>query len=291
MTPQNAILNDERYVPVYGEGFVGLVEYMGDDSTPAVRARVSYGKGTKSVSDDRNLVRYLVRHRHTSPLEMVELVFHLKMPIFVMRQHVRHRTASLNEYSGRYSEMSNEFYTPNFEDIQLQSTSNNQGREEDPDLIEFQDKIECQTLWGKIFENAYETYQKLLDKGVARELARIGLPVANYTECYWKIDLHNFFHYSKLRLDKHAQKEIRMLAEAMYELVKEKFPVLCEAFEDYQLNAVTFSRMEINLLRVLLRDGNEFQEWVSEFEGGEERVLEKFGLSKRELDEFRLKLI
>jgi len=294
MTPQNDILNDPNYLPVYDYGFVGLVDVMGDDSTPPQRARISYGKGTKSVSDDRNLLRYLIRHKHNTPVEMVELVFHLKMPIFVMRQHVRHRTATINEYSARYSEMSNEFYIPNHEDIALQSKTNKQGRDEaafDPDaLVEFETKEKVQHLMKVSYEQSFETYEELLKMGLARELARAPLPVANYTECFWKVNLYNFFHYCSLRRDSHAQLEIRMLADAMFELVQQRLPVSCEAFNDYIFEAVTFSRMEMKMLRdMFLMGGCSFNTFIKN-NGGEESVLSKFGVSKRELEEFRAKI-
>lgn len=286
MTHQNEILNDVNYIAVYDHGFVGLVDVMGDDSTPPQRARISYGKGTKSVSDDRNLLRYLIRHHHNTPVEMVELVFHLKMPIFVMRQHVRHRTATINEYSARYSEMSNEFYVPNHEDIAVQSTTNKQGRDEtafDPnDLEEFNSRNDIQHLMSVAYEETFETYETLLKKGTARELARAVLPVANYTECFWKVNLHNFFHYCSLRRDSHAQLEIRMLADAMFELVQQRLPISCEAFNDYVFEAKTFSRMEMEVLR----------EWVHRHGYGELDIAEwkAKGMTQRECDEFIVKL-
>lgn len=285
MTPQDAILDDDRYEPLYDHGFVGLTEYFGDDSTPCNTARISYGKGTKSVSDDRNLLRYLVRHKHTTPLQMVVLRFHLKMPIFVMRQHVRHRMATMNEYSGRYSEMSDEFYVPLHEDIQLQSTTNKQGREEDDeDLVEFEVKQRAQQIYDRANKHSYDSYRELLELGLAREIARIPLGVGNYTECYWQIDLHNFFHYCKLRRDKHAQKEIRMLADAMYGLVETYFPVACEAFNDYIFEAVTFSRMEMNIMKGFLSNVTIREELISE------DWQKNYGLTKRECSELIDKL-
>jgi thymidylate synthase (FAD) len=294
-TKQNEILNDPNYIPLGEHGFVGLVDVMGDDSTPPARARMSYGKGTKSVNDDRNLLRYLIRHKHTTPIEMVELVFHMKMPIFVMRQHVRHRMATINEYSGRYSEMSDEFYVPLFEDIALQSKTNKQGRIEgdfisEEDKIEFDTKLQVQELMSKSYSQTYETYKEMLELGVARELARLPLSVANMTECFWKIDLHNFFHYSKLRRDAHAQKEIRDQADALFALVERKLPLCCEAFNDYIFQAVTFSRMEWNLLRDKV-EAKELAGILSYYdEDGKEFTMKKYGLSKREWDEFITKL-
>jgi thymidylate synthase (FAD) len=284
MTKQEQILNDENYTPIHEFGFVGLVDVMGDDSTPPRRARISYGTGTKSVNDDRNLLRYLIRHKHTTPIEMVELVFHLKMPIFVMRQHVRHRMSTMNEYSARYSELSDEFYIPLTEDISLQSTTNKQGRL-DAEFMELQDKLSVQNIMSESHAQSYAAYQKLLDLGLARELARAPMPVANYTECFWKINLHNFFHYCKLRRDKHAQKEIRDFADAMFELVERKLPLCCEAFNDYIFEAVTFSRMEIEFLRNHVA-WSEIQDSIC----SDSFNYEKYGLSKRELDEFKVKI-
>ena len=287
MTEQLQILEDPKYIPVHEFGFVGLVEVMGDDSTPPNRARISYGKGTKSVSDDRNLLRYLIRNKHTTPVEMIELVFHLKMPIFVMRQHVRHRMSSMNEYSARYSEMSDEFYTPIFEDIALQSKTNKQGRSlEEEDAFEFNEKMDIQTLMNSAYSKSYETYRALLDKGLARELARSVLPVSNYTECFWKIDLHNFFHFCKLRRDPHAQKEIRDFADAMFQLVEFKLPLCCEAFNDYLFEAKTFSRMEMVILKAIISEGK----WKGLLGAEGENFNETFGLTKREFDEFIAKL-
>jgi thymidylate synthase (FAD) len=294
MTEQQEILNDPQYIPVYEHGFVGLVDWLGDDSTPPQRARMSYGKGTKSVQDDRNLLRYLIRHKHNTPVEMVELVFHLKLPIFVMRQHVRHRTASINEYSARYSEMSNEFYIPMYEDIALQSTTNKQGRQEvvygDADLLEHTEKIKTQKIMHDSYAQSFKAYQELLDMGLARELARTVLPVANYTECFWKVNLHNFFNYSRLRRDSHAQKEIRAFADPMFQLVEEKFPMACEAFNDYVFEAETFSRMEMNLLKAILDARQDVTTFIDNFEGGVEQIMARFGLTKREFDEFLAKL-
>lgn len=289
MTEQEAILEDENYFPIYEHGFVGLVDWMGDDSTPPQRARISYGKGTKSVTDDRNLLRYLIRHKHNTPVEMVELVFHIKLPIFVMRQHVRHRTASINEYSARYSEMSNEFYVPYLEDIALQSTTNKQGRNEnalDPeDAFEFEEKTKVQELMSQAYGYTFTIYQQLLDMGLARELARTVLPVANYTECFWKVNLHNFFNYARLRRDPHAQKEIRAFADPMFELVQRHFPVACEAFNDYVFEAETFSRMEMQILRLVVP-----REVINDISGAskaeKQEIADKFGMSLREVDEF-----
>ena len=229
---------------VHQLGFVKLLDVMGSDEEVENAARISYGKGTRKVSQTRNLIRYLIRHKHTSPLEMCEVKFHIKLPIFIMRQLVRHRTANLNEYSGRYSIMSDEYYLPEADYLQKQSTTNNQGREEaipQKGLLQFE--------FNRMYDGAQIAYENLLNFELTKELARAVLPVANYTECIWKIDLHNFFHFVKLRADKHAQREIQDYANAMYELVKPKFPLCCEAFEDYDRDAVTFSRQEMDIIK------------------------------------------
>jgi len=228
-------------------GFVKLLDVMGDDEEVENSARISYGEGTRKVNQTRNLIRYLMRHKHTSPFEMCEVKFHLKLPIFIMRQLVRHRTANLNEYSGRYSVMSNEFYLPEGDYLAKQSTTNNQGRGE---VLEQQGLLQFE--FNRIYDGASMAYQVLLEHELSREVARALLPVANYTECIWKIDLHNFFHFVKLRSDSHAQREIRDYADAMYELVKPNFPICCEAFEDYIQGATTFSKQEMGVIKELL---------------------------------------
>ena len=228
-------------------GFVKLLDVMGDDEEVENSARISYGEGTRKVNQTRSLIRYLMRHKHTSPFEMCEVKFHLKLPIFVMRQLVRHRTANLNEYSGRYSVMSNEFYLPEGDYLAKQSTTNNQGRGEP---LESQGLLQFE--FNRIYDGASMAYQVLLEHELSREVARALLPVANYTECIWKIDLHNFFHFVKLRSDSHAQREIRDYSDAMYELVKPNFPICCEAFEDYVQGATTFSKQEMGVIRELL---------------------------------------
>ena len=228
-------------------GFVKLLDVMGNDEEVENSARISYGEGTRKVNQTRNLIRYLMRHKHTSPFEMCEVKFHLKLPIFVMRQLVRHRTANLNEYSGRYSVMSNEFYLPEGDYLAKQSTTNSQGRGE---VLEQQGLLQFE--FNRIYDGASMAYQVLLEEDLSREVARAVLPVANYTECIWKIDLHNFFHFVKLRSDDHAQREIRDYADAMYELVKPNFPLCCEAFEDYVQGATIFSKQEMGVIRELL---------------------------------------
>ena len=276
---------------VHDHGFVRLIDVMGDDNSIADAARVSYGEGTHSVSDNRNLIRYLVRHKHTSPLEMVELKFHLKLPIFVMRQLVRHRTASLNEYSGRYSIMSNDCYVPELDYIQPQSQTNNQGRGDglsnswkikyQQTIREFKDK--CLTAYDFLIGN-----ESVEHGGLTRELARTVLPVSNYTECYWKIDLHNFFHFCRLRMDDHAQQEIQDYAKVMYEMVKPEVPNSAEAFEDYIYNSVTMSRMELNVLKYAMkRFAPDMRMYIKNLKHAEG---ENFGMSKREWTELDEKI-
>ena len=264
-------------------GFVKLLDVMGDDEEVENSARISYGEGTRKVNQTRNLIRYLMRHKHTSPFEMCEVKFHLKLPIFVMRQLVRHRTANLNEYSGRYSVMSNEFYLPEGDYLAKQSTTNSQGRGE---VLEQQGLLQFE--FNRIYDGASMAYQVLLEHDLSREVARALLPVANYTECIWKIDLHNFFHFVKLRSDSHAQREIRDYADAMYELVKPNFPICCEAFEDYIQGATTFSKQEMGVIKELL----EYADTKAELAGMSVKdvgVLES-KLGKRESQEFLEKL-
>ena len=267
-------------------GFVKLLDVMGDDEEVENSARISYGEGTRKVNQTRNLIRYLMRHKHTSPFEMCEVKFHLKLPIFIMRQLVRHRTANLNEYSGRYSVMSNEFYLPEGDYLAKQSTTNNQGRGEPLDsqgLLQFE--------FNRIYDGASMAYQVLLEHELSREVARALLPVANYTECIWKIDLHNFFHFVKLRSDSHAQREIRDYADAMYELVKPNFPLCCEAFEDYMMGAVTFSASEMEFIRDHVV-GDLIDEWecYTDEEFNDKVLTKKYKLSNREMNELKKKL-
>lgn len=262
----------EGAVRVLDCGFVKLVDCMGDDSAIVQAARVSYGKGTKSVSEDEGLIRYLMRHQHTTPFEMVEFKFHCRMPIFVARQWIRHRTANVNEMSARYSEMPDWFYEPAAEHCTTQSAQNKQGGTGEP----IEDAFQIAQSFVKTQAEAYEQYEVYLKKEMRRELARINLPVSLYTEWYWKIDLHNLFHFLKLRLDKHAQYEIRVFAEAMAGLVKEKVPVAWRAFEDYQLSGMHLTRLEVNVLKSMLV--------------GEKLPLEEAIPNKRERTEFLEKL-
>ena len=235
----------EDAIKCLDKGFVRLVDSMGGDGAIVQAARVSYGKGTSKMSQDRGLIRYLMRHRHTTPFEMVEFKFHCKMPIFVARQWVRHRTANINEYSLRYSEARDEFYYPEPENIQFQSSLNKQGRsgEVPPEL-----KQKVLDYFKENSERSFALYQELNKAGVARELARSLLPVNIYTEWYWKNDLHNLLHFIGLRSDSHAQYEIRVFSDAMAHYVKEKAPFAWEAYQDYVVHGMRFSKIEKGLL-------------------------------------------
>lgn len=233
-------------IPVLDKGFVRLVDYMGGDQRIVQSARVSYGEGTKSVRQDRGLIHYLMKHEHTSPFEQVVLTFHCKMPIFVARQWVRHRTARLNEISGRYSIMRDDFYVPGAETLRKQSTDNKQARSEellDPSIssaiIE-----EMQADQKQI----YAHYEGMIEHGLAREIARNNLPLSLYTEWYWQMDLHNLFRFLTLRMDSHAQYEIRVYAEAMAQCAKAVAPLAYEAWEEHILGSVRFSRAECEAL-------------------------------------------
>lgn len=234
-------------IPCLDHGFVYLVDYMGNDESIVQAARVSYGKGTKTVNENRGLIRYLRRHHHTTPFEMVEFKFHAKMPIFVARQWIRHRTANVNEYSGRYSEMLNEFYLPHADTLRKQSRTNRQGRGEE---LTPEQQQQVTALLKEDFDRSFKNYQRFLgeDMNLARELARIGLSVANYTQWYWKIDLHNLMHFLRLRMDPHAQYEIRVFADAMATILKDAMPLAYEAFEDYVLHSVALSGPEKEIL-------------------------------------------
>ena len=224
------------------DGFARLVAHMGSDADVVQAARVSYGAGTKSVSDDRGLIRYLLRHRHTTPFEMVEFKFHIRAPIFVARQWLRHRTASVNEMSARYSVVDTGYFLP--DNLREQGRANKQCSGdvlEGDEFLLLKQKASC--------DLAFHTYEELLHKGCSRELARIHLPQSTYTEFYWKINLHNLMHFLKLRLHEHAQKEIRDLAEQVAVHVKTVAPVTWEAFEDFELGSMTLSRLEIETLR------------------------------------------
>ncbi|MBT3180134.1 MAG: FAD-dependent thymidylate synthase [Candidatus Marinimicrobia bacterium] len=235
----------EDAIKCLDKGFVRLVDSMGGDNAIVQAARVSYGQGTSKVSQDRGLIRYLMRHRHTTPFEMVEFKFHCKMPIFVARQWVRHRTANINEYSLRYSEARDEFYMPDPEHIQFQSALNKQGRSGE---VSAELKQKVLDYFKENSDRSFALYQELNEAGVARELARSLLPVNIYTEWYWKNDLHNLLHFIGLRSDGHAQYEIRVFSDAMAESVKAVAPFAWEAYQDYVVKGMRFSRVEQSLL-------------------------------------------
>ena len=258
-------------LPVLDHGFVALVDVMPRlipegktaDSAIVQAARVSYGEGTKKVNEDRGLVRYLLRHRHTTPFEMVEFKFHVAMPIFVARQWIRHRTANVNEYSARYSIMPDRFYRPTADSVRKQSSTNRQGGDESIELSTAEEFIALL----EDSEKLYARYLELTEQGVARELARAALPVSLYTEWYWKCDLHNLFHFLSLRMDPHAQQEIRVYADAMYELIKPIVPVSAEAFEQYRLNGMFLTSLEVEALRdgapIATENKREQSEWAA----------------------------
>ncbi len=303
MTLQKEVINNEKYVPVLDHGFVGLVDVMGSDSAIVQAARVSYGDGTKTLREDRGLIRYLVRHKHTSPLEMCEVKLHIKLPIFVMRQLVRHRTSSLNEYSARYSVLTDEMYVPEIENIKPQSKTNKQGRD---GTLNVEDAQKVQELIRNSNEASYVIYKTLLgelvsdfsdefpENGISREIARTVMPVAGYTELYWKQNLHNLFHMLKLREDSHAQWEIQEFARAIFKLVQPHFPIACEAYEDYIKNSVTLSGMERDLLNDIIvysnknnvSFGNAFAHMIDSH-GGEKALCEVYRLTQREIGELR----
>ncbi len=240
---------DKEY-KVLDKGFIRLVDYYGSDQRIVQSARVSYGEGTKTVSQDAGLIDYLLRHQHTSPFEQVVFTFHLKMPIFVARQWVRHRMGRMNEVSGRYSIMKDEFYVPADEVIAPQSTDNKQGRDSTPYPKEEAEKIRTSFMKGQ--EQAYGVYNDMVANGLAREIARINLPLSLYTEFYWQMDLHNLFHFLKLRLDSHAQYEIREYAKVILEMVRKVCPLAASAFENDMNKAVSFNGEELEALRAVL---------------------------------------
>jgi thymidylate synthase (FAD) len=303
MTAWSDVSQDTNYTKVLDLGFVGLIDVMGNDSAIVQAARTSYGKGTKSVMEDRGLIRYLMKHHHTSVFEMVEFKFHIKLPIFVMRQHVRHRTANLNEYSGRYSVMTDEFYIPEPHRLQSQSVLNKQGSgaqlggaelEAVHDLIKHMSTESYKSYLALINDPQSEDYWPIDGRqGLSRELSRIILPQNNYTECYWKIDLKNLLHYIRLRADSHAQWEIQEFAKALAGFVKAKCPLAFEAFEDYMEHAVSLSRMDQVLLQDVIKGSNEagisFAECYYIMKQSANNLAVTYGMSKRELTEFEAK--
>ena len=271
-------------IEVLDHGFVRVIDYMGDDSSVVQSARVSYGKGTKKISNDKGLIKYLMRHRHSTPFEMCEIKFHIKLPIFIARQWIRHRTANVNEYSARYSILDKEFYIPSAENLAAQSQINNQGR---GDALTDDEASNVIQILKNDAEQTYANYETLLNEnssggvldegksGIARELARMNLTLNTYTQWYWKIDLNNLLHFLALRADDHAQYEIRVYADVMLDLVKKWVPLTYEAFEDYRMGGTELSAKEIKLMRKLLK--------------GEKVSFEEEGLSKREWSELQRK--
>ena len=249
IVPQAEEILDKEF-SVLDKGFVRLIDYYGSDQRIVQAARVSYGDGTKTVSQDGALIDYLLRHQHTSPFEQVVFTFHLKMPIFVARQWVRHRMGRMNEVSGRYSIMKDEFYVPETSCISAQSKDNKQGR-----ALESLPKSEAEKIqetFVKGQQESYSDYSKMVEDGLAREIARINLPLSLYTEFYWQMDLHNLFHFLKLRLDSHAQYEIREYAKVILEMVRKVCPLATASFENDMQNSVNFTGEEMEALRAVL---------------------------------------
>jgi len=260
-------------VPVLDHGFVRVVDYMGDDAAICQAARVSYGKGTKSVQNDEGLIRYLMRHWHSTPFEMCEVKLHIKLPVFVARQWIRHRTANVNEYSARYSILDREFYIPAPEHIAAQSSVNNQGRGE---ALTGEEAARVLDILKSDSTRSYDNYQSMISddgqQGLARELARMNLPANIYTQWYWKVDLHNLLHFLRLRADAHAQYEIRVYADSMCTIVADWVPFAYAAFEDYRLGGATLSGTALDCVRRMLK--------------GEAVTQETSGMSKGEWREF-----
>ena len=268
-------------LPVLDRGFVRVVDYMGDDGAVVQAARVSYGRGTRKVSEDRGLIHYLMRHRHSTPFEMCEIKFHVKLPIFVARQWIRHRTANVNEYSARYSILDREFYLPAPADLAAQSAANRQGRGE---ILEGAEAAHVLDLLREDSLRQYAHYAEMLNegedgaptdperRGLARELARMSLTLNFYTQWYWKIDLYNLMHFLSLRADPHAQYEIRAYAEAMLDVLSRWVPVCHEAFLQHRLHAVTLSAAAVAAVKEML--------------AGRKVTQASSGLSKREWREF-----
>src|SRR6056297_1139248 len=240
-------------IPVLDHGHIRVIDYMGDDAAIVQAARVSYGKGTKSVSNDEGLIRYLMRHWHSTPFEMCEVKLHVKLPVFVARQWIRHRTANVNEYSARYSILDREFYIPAPEHLAAQSTVNNQGRGA---VLQGDEAARVLEMLKSDAARAYDHYEAMLSdegqQGLARELARMNLPANIYTQWYWKVDLHNLLHFLRLRADAHAQYEIRAYADVICEIARDWVPAAYAAFEDYRLNAVQLSGKGLDCVRRML---------------------------------------
>jgi len=259
--------------PVLDHGFVRVIDYMGDDEAICQAARVSYGGGTKSVQNDEGLIRYLMRHWHSTPFEMCEIKLHVKLPVFVARQWIRHRTANVNEYSARYSILDREFYIPAPEHVNAQSVVNNQGR---GSVLEGEEAKRVLEILKADSARSYDNYEAMISddgqQGLARELARMNLPANIYTQWYWKVDLHNLFHFLRLRADAHAQYEIRVYAEAICKVVADWVPAAYGAFEDYRMGGAQLSARGLDCLRRMLK--------------GEKVTQESSGMSKGEWREF-----
>lgn len=281
MRPTVPALEEIMYeaTPLLDHGFLRVVDYMGDDDAVVQAARVSYGRGTKRVNEDAGLIRYLMRHWHTTPFEMCEIKFHAKLPIFVARQWIRHRTASVNEYSARYSVLDREFYLPEPQHLAAQSTSNRQGR---GDVLTPQEAQDVLRILQDDANRSYDHYSMMLNdagdpnhdpdrSGLSRELARIGLGLSTYTQWYWKVDLHNLLGFLRLRADPHAQYEIRVYAEAMLDVVRRWVPKTFDAFLEYRLNSTTLSATATDMVRRAL--------------AGQAPSFETSGLTRREWDE------
>jgi len=272
-------------IPVLDHGFIRVIDYMGDDSSIVQSARVSYGKGTKKVSTDEGLIKYLMRHRHSTPFEMCEIKYHVKLPIFIARQWIRHRTANVNEYSARYSILDKEFYLPAKEQLAAQSQSNRQGR---GDVLQGKQAEEVLNILKDDATRTYENYEKLLNErfdgtkidenkvGLARELARMNLTLNTYTQWYWKTDLLNLLNFLFLRADNHAQYEIRVYADKMLETVKKWVPITYQAFMDYRVGAAEISSKGLKVIKSMI--------------SGKRIGQEESGLSKREWNELMEKL-
>jgi thymidylate synthase (FAD) len=261
-------------LPVLDHGFVRVIDYMGDDEAICQAARVSYGKGTKSVQNDEGLIRYLMRHWHSTPFEMCEIKLHVKLPVFVARQWIRHRTANVNEYSARYSILDREFYIPAPEDLAAQSVVNNQGRGE---ALSGEEADRVLRYLRDDAMRSYDHYEEMISQegqqGLARELARMNLPANIYTQWYWKVDLHNLFHFLRLRTDAHAQYEIRVYADEICKVVADWVPFAYAAFEDYRMGGATLSKTALDCMRRML--------------AGEAVTQETSGMSKGEWREFQ----
>ena len=272
-------------IPVLDHGFIRVIDYMGDDSSIVQSARVSYGKGTKKVSTDEGLIKYLMRHRHSTPFEMCEIKYHVKLPIFIARQWIRHRTANVNEYSARYSILDKEFYLPAKEQLAAQSQSNRQGR---GDVLQGKEAEEVLNILKDDATRTYDNYEKLLNErfdgttidenkvGLARELARMNLTLNTYTQWYWKTDLLNLLNFLFLRADSHAQYEIRVYADKMLETVKRWVPITYQAFMDYRVGAAEISSKGLKVIKSMI--------------SGKRVGQEESGLSKREWNELMEKL-